>query len=258
MKGLKYIGVTLAALAFFVTPEAGVTQAPDPDFLLSHPDWTLTVRGGGFLPRADSELFEFVRERFTVRRTDFQAPEAAIELSLPITPKLVLAAELGANSTTVDSEERDWVEETPQGTFAPVTQSTRIRVIPSLSAGLKIYPWDTGEAVGRFAWIPSLAAPYVEMGTGGLWWRLDQWGDFVVTQGDEADSIITAEFATGGAALLAYAGGGMDLSLTPSMVLNVDTRYRWATGDLSGEFMDFRDGLDLSGLRVALGIALRR
>jgi hypothetical protein len=70
-------------------------------------------------------------------------------------------------------------------------------------------------------------------------------------------SIFDTTFESYGWSPLAVVMAGMDFSLGPRVVLNTDARYHWASGELSRDFADFDDGIDLSGLQISLGVLFR-
>ena len=49
---------------------------------------------------------------------------------------------------------------------------------------------------------------------------------------------------------------GVDLSLSPRMVLTGEARYSWASMDMGLDFVDF-DGIDLGGFQATLGLSVR-
>ena len=146
---------------------------------------------------------------------------------------------------TKDSMFREFVDEND----LPITQSTRLEQLP-LTGGIKFLLLPRGRSVGRFAWLPSRAVPYIGAGAGVLWYRFEQEGDFV----DESSlEIFPARLSSSGWAPTAYAGGGVDIHVLGSAFLTLDLRYSWAKPELDRDFVGFAP-MNLSGLRTTAGL----
>ena len=236
-----------AALVFVGLSLGGAEASPDPDFLFGAPRFSVGVRAGWDLARADSDIFEFFREELTVGDRDFDAPTIGFDFAFLLNQHV--DAVLGAEVTRakVTSESRKFI-----GTDdLPITQETRLSQVP-LTASLKFYLTPRGREVSQYAWVPHTAAPFVGGGGGLVWYKLEQTGEFV----DSEDlSIFTATLSSTGWAPTAHAFGGLDVSLNPNLFLTVEARYAWADSELKEDVFAGFNPIDLTGLGITAGIS---
>jgi hypothetical protein len=134
----------------------------------------------------------------------------------------------------------------------PIEQTTRFARTP-VTLGVKGYLKERGRAVSRFAWVPRGWSPYLSAGGGLVIYEFTQEGEFVDY---ETLDIFRTTFESAGVAPAAYAGAGVEFTLGTRILATADARYLWARADMDRDFVDF-DRIDLSGLRLALGLAVR-
>ena len=93
------------------------------------------------------------------------------------------------------------------------------------------------------------------MGAGGgiVWYRFEQFGDFVDF---ETLDIFADNFQSDGTAPTVHLMAGMDISATSNLLITVEGRYGWASGALDEDFVGF-DDLDLAGFQATAGIGFR-
>jgi len=218
-------------------------------FLFQRPIAQIGLRGGFSLARTSSSLFDFTTEQLTLDRSDFNAVSVGGDLAFRVMDPVDLVFSFTYSSTSKTSEFRDYVDQDD----LPITQRTTFTQVP-LTASIRAYLMPRGREIGRFAWVPSSFAPYIGAGGGAVRYTFRQVGSFV----DYQDlSIFDTTFESYGWSPLAVVMAGMDFSLGPRVVLNTDARYHWASGELSRDFADFDDGIDLSGLQLSLGVLFR-
>jgi len=239
----------------------GAQQTPEAEagFLFEPPTITLGVRGGMFVHRADSDLYDFTTERFTLDPSDYRGVSIGLEVGAWIGTRAEFSVSLDGSRVTLGSEYRDWLEEVdgPGGSVieVPIRQTTRLRHGPAVSAGLKWYLMDRGDQLGRFIWIPRQWNAYLGVGAGLLAYSLRLEGDFV----DEVNETISAQsFESSGNTAFPYLAAGVEYGVTPRMALALEGRYQWGSHDLGPDFDDFANPLDLSGGRFSLGVQYRR
>lgn len=261
--GLVALGpvpVSAASVAPDIAPDVPATAATaepsDPDFLFGPPRFSVSLLGGVFVPRAQGQFYDVTFERFTLARDDFVSLAGALEVDVRISDRLTWILSLEGSGTTQDSEYRFWEEETAHGPV-PIVQSTRLVRGPSASAGLKFYPLGQGESLSQFVWVPSRVAPYASAGLGASAYLLEQWGDWVIEDGPHEGDIITEEYNSSGAALVAHGGVGVNVALQPRLALTLEGRYLWSQAELRGDYHGSWDPIDLSGLRLSAGITYR-
>jgi len=244
--------LTAPAVAFATSdddPEPQSQGSPNSGgFSLGAPRGFFLVKGGIFVPRANSEIYAFNEEELTLDGNSFISGLFGMDFGFALGDRFDLVFGFEYTSASPVSEFRDYVDEFD----APITQQTRLRTAP-LTASVRFNLRERGRAVGNYAWIPNVAVPYVGGGVGIVWWQYEQFGDFI----DFTDlTIFTDHFLTQGWDPEFHVFGGVDWSLTPRIALNFEGRYGWAKGDMAPAFVGF-DPIDLSGFRGTFGASFR-
>lgn len=224
-------------------------DSPDVDFLFGRPNLSITLRGGMFLNRSSSDVYDEAFRQLTLEADDFRGGSGGAEVGVWIGDRLEAVVGGDWSRVTRHSESRDWVEENGD----PIEQSTRLRHGPALAVGAKAYLFPRGESISRFAWTPTAFNAFVGGGVGLTWFEFEQWGDFV----DEVEeTIFRADFRSEGYAPSPYVSGGAEYSLSNRTSLTTEARYIWANSNLGRDFVGF-EPIDLSGLRITAGLAFR-
>jgi len=245
---IRTLLLPIAAGVLFLAPVPVAAQSSGDGYLFRTPRVQIGFRGGFSGAAAGSEIFEFAREELTLNKSDFSGGSVGFDLALRTSERLDLVLGFSSSSSSTRSEFRDWVGEDD----LPIEQETTFRRRP-LTVSARLFLRDRGRRISRFAWIPNGLTPYVSGGVGAMWYEFSQDGDFV----DYEDlGIFTTRFESSGWSAMAHVGGGVEMSLSPRVLLNLDGRYELASTRLSQDFVDF-DDIDLSGFQVSLGLALR-
>lgn len=240
-------GVVLGMLGMMI-PLASEARAQSADFLFRRPTVSAALRLGWAVPRAGSDLFDLVTDSLTLDRSDFATATIQAELGVRVGERLDLTLGVGHAESSSRSEFVNWVEEGD----LPIEQTTTFRRTP-IEVGVKGYLRERGRAISRFAWVPYRWAPYVGGGAGVMVYAFEQSGDFVDY---ETAEIFTRDFVSEGAAPTAHVAAGLDVSLSPHLLLTGEGRYQWASAELSDDFDAF-DPIDLSGFQLTAGVAFR-
>ena len=243
------LGVAPRAWASSSDDEPGqVTgQSPDrePDFRFGPPAGWIGVRVSKLFARADSDLFDFVRDELTVDERDFDTPAISLEVGIPVAPRVDVTFDAGFSRASINSEFRDFVDQFD----LPITQTTRLSEVP-LGASLRFLLLPRGREIGRYAWVASDFTPYVGAGVGGLWYRFEQNGDFV----DFVDQAVFEDrFESSGWGLSSHVFGGASIKINRWLGLAMEARYLWSSVQLSRDFVEF-DDLDLAGFKITTGL----
>ncbi len=225
-----------------------VAQGTGDGFLFRRPGGSLSLWGGFAGERADSPIFSFVTDTFSLSRSAFNAFTIGGDLGVSVAPGLDLVFSVAYAGSKAGSEYRHWQD--TQGN--PIQQTTTLERVP-LVASLKWYPLGRGEMAGSLAWVPRRYAPFIGAGGGFMWYRFQQYGDFV----DFTDSAVVSDafdshYWTGTGNVF----GGVDVSLTPRWVLTARAQYTWARSHLGSDFVG-PNQIDLSGLSVTAGLGVR-
>ena len=231
-------------------PEPQAQNAPDrphPDFLFGQPRGWIGLSGSLVVPRAEGDLFAFVRNRLTVEKRDFKAPALTVEGGYMLTPRFSAVAGVEVSRPRVDSEYRDFVD----NNRLPINQTTKLSQV-NVSGSLKVALTSRGRSISRYAFIPRTVTPYVGAGAGAFYYRLEQQGEFVDFQ---TFRIFADTFTSNGWTPSGHVFGGADVRLWRALFMNLDARYVWAHAKLGADFVGF-DGIDLNGFRMATGVSV--
>jgi hypothetical protein len=244
--GPPALALAVPALLLATAPPAHGQRA---DFLFRRPHATVAVLGGWAMPGENSELFEFTREQLTVSRGDFASPLIFVEGAVRLTEWLDLALGLEYTNGSVGSEDRLYVYQDD----SPILQTTDFKR-RRLMGSVKGYLLPRGRQISEFAWIPSRWSPYLGVGLGMSWYEFLQEGDFVDYQ---TLDIFEERFRAKGRGMTGHVLAGVDVSLTPRFLVRGEYRYIRGEGKLDDYQFEGFDDVDLSGSRVALGLAVR-
>lgn len=240
--------LSLASLGVMLAPAVVSAQSNGDGFLFRTPKVQVGVRFGYAGAAAQSQIFDDSQTFFTLDRSDFSGGLFGAEVAFRVSERMDVALAFSNSSSSILSEYRDWVGEDD----LPIEQETTFTRRP-FTATMKYYLADRGRSISRFAWVPNQFAPYLGAGVGLMHYEFVQRGEFV----DYVDFAIFDEtFSSEGTSMMAHLLGGVETSLSPRLVLNVEGRYEWASSDM-GELWDDYDPIDLSGFQVSVGLAVR-
>ncbi len=217
------------------------------DFLFGQPRGWIAVRGSWLTPSAQSDLFTFVTDQLTVEKDDFSAPAVAGEVGVILTSHLSAAAGFEFSKQGISSEYRRYVD----NVGLPINQHTALSQT-NISGSLKVALWGRGRSISSLAFVPRVVVPYAGGGAGLLFYRFEQYGDFVdfVTL-----RVFQDTFRSEGWAPSAHLFAGTEVRLWRMVFLDLEGRYVWADGTLGSDFLGF-DGIDLNGFRFSTGVSV--
>jgi hypothetical protein len=245
--GTRILLLAMAMAGLLAGPAAPRLQAQD-GFLFRQPQAQLTLRAGPMVPRAQSDIFDFLTTELTLERRDFLAPSFSAELALLAHRNFDIGVGLGWATSSSNSEYADFVGDDG----LPIAQTTWLRLIP-VTASLRVLPLARGRALSDLAWLPAGTTPYLGGGGGVTWYRLRQEGEFIRADTDE---IVMDEYISSGQGLTAHALAGVDHWITSRIGANLEGRYTWGSAGLEGSYRTY-DSLDLTGFQVGLGVSFR-
>ena len=240
-------GGMLLAASLLLAPGAH-GQATGDGFLFRQPSGSLRIWSGYDRALANSPIFKFVTDTFTLSKRSFGAFAIGGDLSIRLAPRLDVMVSAAWAGSRAGSEYRNWMDTTHH----PIQQTTSLERVP-LTVSLKWYLVSPGHSIGHFAWVPSTFAPFVGVGGGLMWYRFRQYGDFI----DFTDSTVVSddlESDNWTGTLNAFAG--LDVALGPRYILTGRAQYAWAKSHLGSDFVG-PNSVDLSGLSVTVGVGVR-
>ncbi len=246
------VRIRLAAILVVAAMLAAAPPARAQDvgegFLFRPPDGSLVVRAGFDQALANSDVFTFVENELTLRRSDFRGFSIAGELNARLSRRTDLVFGLGWSGSRTGSEYRNFVD----NNNLPIQQTTSFERVP-LTVGVRYYLVPPGEPVGHLAWVPSRWSPYVGGGIGAMWYQFRQSGDFI----DMSNMNVFGDtYKSSDWTFTAYASGGVDFALGPRLFFTGEARYTWARAPMGADFQGFHR-IDLSGLALTFGLGYR-
>ena len=258
VRGLSALAVTLLLCA----PGVSLARQPDdqsgqtaratqpissPDFFLGRPRASLGMRGNWFLPRASSDIFDFVTEHLTLERSSFNTPTFGAELGINISNRLDVVAGFDFGKSSTPSEYRAFVD----NNRLPIEQRTEMKQFSAFGT-LRYALLPKGRSISRLAWIPRTMIPYVGAGGGLMNYTFFQTGDFVDFQ---TSRVFNDVFRSSGWGPSAHIVGGLDVQVYRHIFMSFEGKYLWSSAELDQKFVDFAP-IDLSGARFGAGIHL--
>lgn len=217
-------------------------------YFFKAPVATFSLRLGVGGPVAQHGLFDFFTNELTLDRRDFRGVAVGADLAVRAAARVDVVLSLAHDASSSDSEFADWVDQNDQ----PIEQTTTLSRTP-LTLGAKLYLKQRGRSVSKYAWVPASFTPYLLVGGGVMFYRLEQEGDFVDF---ETLSVFNRRFGSSHAGTTWHAGAGGEWWVSRSLGLTLEGKYAWSKADLESDFADFGH-IDLSGFQFTTGISLR-
>lgn len=239
--------VFLLTAALPLLPSRTSAQGSGESFLFKQPAFQLAVHGGFMRARAGGAVLNRFREDFFLRKRDFDASSWGLQLAFRNGERLDIALELRFSKSEVGSESRPYVDLDN----LPIEQTTTFVRVP-ITVSTKFYLRDRGRAVSQFVWIPERWTPFIGVGGGVHWYRLEQVGDFVE---EPSLDILFLTLESSGTAPTVHVSAGVDISISPRFLWTLEGRYGLARAR-TGSAFDF-DHVDLSGFQATIGLAAR-
>ena len=240
-------GGALLAAALFLVP--GVrAQATGDGFLFRQPAGSLRIWTGYDRDLANSPIFNYVTDSFTLSKSSFGAFAIGGDLAFRVAPRMEVMVSSGWAGSRSRAEYRNWLDNLNQ----PIRQTISLERVP-LVVSFKWYLDSPGRPIGHFAWLPARVTPFVGAGGGLMWYRLHWYGDFI----DLADSsVVPDDFASDAWTGTVNAFAGVDIAIGPRYILTGRAQYAWARSRLGSDFVG-PNQVDLSGLSVTAGFGVR-
>lgn len=205
----------------------------------------LELRVGRFAPRADSNLFRDASELFTVSKKDWRGWTGGLEYNTEVTPRFEVGVSLDGYSQDVDTNYRDFTRPNRR----EILQTLKLTLVP-VGVSLRVLPLDRSAPL----------RPYVAVGGDVIFWRFEEFGDFIDFRSPSRD-IIADSFRSEGVKVGAHVAAGLRLRLTHDLSATGEWRYQAASRAEMGD--DFKatapdvNELDLSGQSFTFGVNLR-
>jgi Outer membrane protein beta-barrel domain len=204
---------------------------------------SLDLRMGAFFPRAESNLFRddaelYLKDGRTLEKGDWVGFAGGAQFNFEVARYAEFGFSIDGYSRTVDTSYRDFVSESDREIF----QSLRLTTVP-VAVQLRLGPTERGTF-----------SPYVAVGADAIFYRYEEFGDFVDFD-TPSHPIIPDSFVSDGLGYGFHVAGGVRVPLTHDFSLNAEAKYQWAKDNMPDDFAG--NEIDLGGLTATLGVNLR-
>lgn len=216
----------------------------------------LDVRIGGFFPRArdcgvpsdqqaEFTLFQDDCELYFVGKSDFDGIFGGAEYNAAISPFLEVGVHVDGYGRSVDTSYRDYTRADGSDIF----QTLKLTSVP-FGVTVRIIPTSKRARV----------APYVGGGVDAVFYKYEEFGDFIAFE-DPDLPVISDYFTSEGVAFGVHAVGGLRVYVNRDFAITGEGRYLWAGDDMGDDFAPNEPGLvnriDLSGWAFTVGLHVR-
>lgn len=195
------------------------------------------VRVGGFVPRAESNLFTDDAELYGTTKSDFRSLGGGAEYEISMGDHFELGIHADGFGRNVQSSYVDFV--TPSG--REITQTLKLAVVP-MGLSLRFLMTDPGSSF----------VPWVAAGPDLVYWRYEETGDFVDF---ETSDIIADSFESHGTTPGAHVSAGARINVSDDVAVTAEGRYLWGGADMGHDFRGNR--IDVTGFAATIGVHLR-
>ena len=248
LKKTGLIGPFLGACGLLLGGAQEAEAQGSKDFRFGEPHFSLAFNMGYGMPRAGSDVYDFVMNDLTLQKSDFYSMVFGGSFGVRVTNRVEVSLDVSYGNSNTRSEFRDWVDLDD----LPIEQNTRLSWTP-VTGSVKAYLWERGRRISQLAWVPGKWSPFLGVGGGRVYYNFRQSGDFVDFDTLE---IFSDTFRSSGSSGIFHVLAGAEWSLGPHFYLTGEGRYSWAEARMSKDFVGF-DPIDLSGFQGTVGLALR-
>jgi opacity protein-like surface antigen len=210
-------------------------------------------RLGAFFPRANSNLFQDDAALYApesgplrgVKASDFIGLTGGAEYNHVLVRNVEVGFHVDGYGRTVNTRYLENV----RSDGSEILQTLKLETIP-IGVTLRIVPTSKRARI----------APYLGAGVDAIYWRYEEYGDFIDFFTPDFP-IVSDHFRSDGWAFGVHAAGGIRFYLNRDFAIVAEGRYQWAEKDMGGDFSPNEPGLvnriDLSGVSATIGLHVR-
>jgi opacity protein-like surface antigen len=204
---------------------------------------SLDLRGGGFFPRADSNLFVddaelYVRNGQPLETSDWYNGIGGFQFNQAVAPLVELGFSVDFYQRTLQTSYRDFVTDSGR----EILQTLQLNMAP-MAVQVRLGPTRRGQI-----------SPYIAVGGDLIYYEYEEYGDFVDFD-DPQHPIYPDSFISQGVAPGFHVAGGVRVPIGDDFAITAEGRYLWATDDMSDDFRG--NEIDLTGASVTVGLNIR-
>jgi len=210
----------------------------------------LTIRAGGFFPRAESNLFDDISDLYTregsgdeqppgIQKSDWAGFTGGIAYFSKVAPNVELGVSVDGYGRQIDTSYRNYTR--PDG--SEVQQTLRLRMVP---IGLSVRFGPTSRR--------ARLAPYLEVGGDAISYKYEAFGDFIDFF-DPDLAILADSFVSEGFGFGFHVAGGLKVPINPDFSIVGEGRYQRAKHQMADDFRN--NEIDLGGWSATVGFNIR-
>ena len=201
---------------------------------------SLDIRGGGFFPKLDSNLFVddadlYQKDGRSLKRSDWAGATGGVQFNKGIARNVELGFSVDVYERTLRTSYRDFVGDSGR----EIQQSLKLNIVP-VGVSLRFGPTRRGQL-----------SPYLSVGGDLFYYRYQEFGDFIDFEAAN-QPIINDSFVAQGVAPGFHVAGGLRVPIGDDFNLTAEGRYQWAKDDMKDDFRGNR--IDLTGASATLGV----
>ena len=196
------------------------------------------LRLGGFMPSADSNLFDDDDDLYGTEDKDWRGFTGGFEFSFDMGPNV----ELGLHVDGYGRQRSTSYREFTHSDGGEIRQELKLSTVP-VGASLRLLPAGKRAAI----------SPYVAAGIDVVGYKYEEFGEFIDFRGDF--DILDDAFIDEGAAFGFHAAAGVRVRVNYDWSITGEVRYLNAKTDMGDDFSGNR--IDLGGMSATLGVNIR-
>lgn len=204
---------------------------------------SLDIRGGAFFPRAKSNLFDddaqlYQKDGRALKRSDWTGGTGGVQFNKGIADNVELGFSVDVYDRTLHTSYIEFVSASDR----EIQQSLRLNIVP-VGVSLRFGPTRRGQL-----------SPYLAIGGDLLFYRYEEFGDFIDFN-TESRPVINDSFVSKGVAPGFHVAGGIRVPISDDFGITAEGRYQWAKDDMGDDFRGNK--IDLTGASATVGLHIR-
>jgi opacity protein-like surface antigen len=196
------------------------------------------LRLGGFMPSADSNLFDDDDDLYGTEDDDWRSFTGGLEFSFDLGPNVELGLHVDGYGRQLSTSYREFTHSDD----SEIRQELKLSVVP-VGASLRILPAGKRAAL----------SPYIAAGVDVVGYKYEEFGEFIDFRGDF--EILDDAFIDEGAAFGWHAAAGLRVRINYDVYVTGEVRYLNSKTDMGEDFAGNR--IDLGGIGATVGVNIR-
>jgi hypothetical protein len=201
---------------------------------------SVDLRAGGFFPSSDASapyIFGDEVSLYGIKKSDWYGATGGIQFNARIARNVEIGFNVDGYAKTLNTSYAKFTN--PDG--SAISQSLRLREIPT-GVTLRLIPTTRRSHI----------APFIGVGADLIFWKYEEYGNFIDFTPGAGLPVSTDSFQSTGATPGFHVEGGLRIPLSYDVSLVAQGKYTWAKTDMGGDFNKNR--IDLGGASALIGV----